>query len=135
MTNPHHDQSRLHGRCHCGKFVFSTPAQLDFAAARRCDCSLCRRRWAVMVSCPLDQFILEKGVESMILYQWNTAIAKHYFCKTCGIYTHHIRRSDPSVYGVNIGCFDDINIRDYLATDINDGVSMSLVDDNDRRSF
>ena len=90
MTNPHHDQSHLHGRCHCGKIVFSTPAQLDFAAARRCDCSLCRRRWAVMVSCPLDQFILEKGAESLILYQWNTAIAKHYFCKICGIYTHHI---------------------------------------------
>ena len=88
-----------------------------------------------MVSCPLDQFILEKGAESLILYQWNTAIAKHYFCKICGIYTHHIRRSDPSVYGVNIGCFDDIKIRDYLATDINDGVSMSLVGDNDRRSF
>ena len=88
-----------------------------------------------MVSCPLDQFILEKGAASLTLYQWNTAIAKHYFCKICGIYTHHIRRSDPSVYSVNIGCFDDINIRDYLATDINDGVSMSLVDDNDRRSF
>ena len=88
-----------------------------------------------MVSCPLDQFILEKGAESLALYRWNTATAKHYFCKICGIYTHHIRRSDPSVYGVNIGCFDDINIRDYLATDINDGVSMSLVNDNDRRSF
>ena len=88
-----------------------------------------------MVSCPLDQFILEKGAESLILYQWNMAIAKHYFCKICRIYTHHIGRSDPSVYGVNIGCFDDINIRDYLATDINDGVSMSLVGDNDRRSF
>ena len=88
-----------------------------------------------MVSCPLDQCTLEKGADSLTLYQWNTAIAKHYFCKICGIYTHNIRRSDPSVYGVNIGCFDDINIRDYLVTDINDGVSMSLVDDNDRRSF
>jgi hypothetical protein len=89
-----------------------------------------------MVSYPLDQFIPEKkGAESLTLYQWNTAIAKHYFCKIFGIFTHHIRRSDPSVYGVNIGCFDDINICDYLATDINDGVSMSLVDDNDRRSF
>ena len=130
MTVSPHDQSRLHGRCHCGDIVFSTPTRLDFAAARRCDCSLCRRRWAVMVSCPLDQFILEKGAESLSLYQWNTAIAKHYFCKTCGIYTHHIRRSDLSVYGVNIGCFDDINICDYLATAINDRVSMSLAADD-----
>ena len=83
-----------------------------------------------MVSCPLDQFIIEKGAESLALYQWNTAITKHYFCKICGIYTHHVRRSDPSVYGVNIGCFDEINIRDYLTTDINDGVSMSLVADH-----
>ena len=88
-----------------------------------------------MVSCPLDQCTLEKGADSLTLYQWNTAIAKHYFCKICGIYMHYSRRSDPSVYGVNIGCFDDINIRDYLATDINDVVSMSLVDDNDRQSF
>ncbi len=58
------------------------------------------------------------------------AIAKHYFCKICGIYTHHVWRSDPSVYGVNIRCFDEINIRDYLTTDINDGVSMSLVADH-----
>ena len=38
--------------------------------------------------------------------------------------------SDPSVYGVNIGCFDEINIRDYLTTDIKDGVSMSFVADH-----
>ena len=79
-----------------------------------------------MVSCPKDRFILEKGADSLALYQWNTRIAQHYFCQNCGIYTHHIRRSDPSVYGVNIGCFDDVNIHDYLQTDINDGVSMSL---------
>ena len=47
-----------------------------------------------------------------------------------GIYMHHIRRIDPSVYGVNIGCFDEINILDYLTTDINDGVSMSLAADH-----
>ena len=37
---------------------------------------------------------------------------------------------DPSVYSVNIGCFDDINFCDYLATAINDGVSMSLAADD-----
>ena len=45
-------------------------------------------------------------------------------------FKHHIRRSAPSVYGVNIGCFDDINIRDYLATAINDVVSISLAADD-----
>ena len=58
------------------------------------------------------------------------AVKEYYFCKTCEIYTHHIRRSDPSLYCVNIGCFDDINIRYYLATAINDVVSMSLAADD-----
>ena len=57
-------------------------------------------------------------------------LKEHYFCKTCGIYTHHNRQSNLSVYGVNIGYFDDINIRDYLATAINDAVSMSLASDD-----
>ena len=58
---------------------------------------------------------------------WRVLLLKECcFCKSCGIYTHHIRRSDPSLYCVNIGCFDDINICDYLATAINDVVNMSL---------
>ena len=83
-----------------------------------------------MVSCPLDQFILEKGAELLCLCQWNTAIVKYNFCENCGIYAHQIRRSDSSFYGVNIGCFDDIKTRAYLGSDINDGVSMSLPDDH-----
>ncbi|NBU89174.1 MAG: GFA family protein, partial [Betaproteobacteria bacterium] len=35
------------------------------------------------------------------LYQFNTKIAKHYFCSNCGIYTHHQRRSFPDQYGYN----------------------------------
>ena len=62
---------------------------------------------------------------------WRALLLKeHYFCQTSGIYTHHNRQSNPSVYGVNISCFDDINIRDYLATAINDEVSMSLAADD-----
>ena len=62
---------------------------------------------------------------------WRVLLLKeHCFCKTCGIYTHHIRRSDPSIYRVNIGFFYDINIRDYLATAINDVVSISLAADD-----
>ena len=57
-------------------------------------------------------------------------LKEHYFCKTCGIYKRQNRQSNPSVYVVNIGCFDDLNIRDYLAIAINDEVSMSLAADD-----
>lgn len=80
--------------------------------ARRCDCSYCRRRGAVAVSAPLDGITILKGADALILYQWGTKTAKHYFCKTCGIYTHHQRRSNPNQYGVNVACLEGVNPRD-----------------------
>ena len=42
-------------------------------------------------------------------------VAEHFFCKICGIYTHHNRRLDPNGVGINIGCIDEINPFDYKA--------------------
>ena len=119
--------NRLTGRCQCGGVVFDVPASLDFKAARRCNCSLCRRRAAMMVSCPLDQLNIQQGDDLLTLYQWNTHTARHYFCKTCGVYTFHQRRTDPLVYGVNIGCFDDVDGTAFHYAPSADGVSLSLV--------
>ena len=47
-----------------------------------------------------------KGAEYLTLYTWGTHTAKHYFCKICGIYMYHQRRSDPAQCGVNLGCID-----------------------------
>ena len=56
-----------------------------------------------------------KGKENLCFYQFNTMKAKHFFCKTCGIYTHHNRRSDPNGVGINIGCIDEIDPFEYDA--------------------
>jgi len=118
---------RLTGSCHCGGVKFDVPKNIEFSSARRCNCSLCRRRWAVMVSCPLDDLYIHEGHELLTLYQWNTNAARHYFCKKCGIYTFHQRRTDPSVFGVNIACFDSINLDDFKDTAVADGVSLSTI--------
>ena len=62
---------------------------------------------------PIENFTLTKGEEYLILYQFNSNIAKHYFCKKCGIYTHHNRKSDPNGMGVNLGCVDELDATDY----------------------
>ena len=80
-----------------------------------------------MVSCPLDLLEIQQGDELLTLYQWNTHTARHYFCKICGIYTFHQRRTDSSVYGINIGCFDDLDMTDFQNAPVADGVSLSLV--------
>lgn len=50
-----------------------------------------------------------QGAELLTLYQFNTRVAQHYFCQVCGIYTHHLRRSDPAVYAFNVACLDGVN--------------------------
>ena len=57
-----------------------------------------------------EEFTLLSGKGNISEYQWNKNIAKHYFCNTCGAYTHHIRRRDPNQISVNIMCVDDIFI-------------------------
>ena len=113
---------RLIGSCHCGAVQISVPADMDFTTARRCDCSFCRRRWAPSAGVLEHDLRVEKGADMLSLYQFHTAVAEHYFCRKCGIYTHHRRRIDPSVFGVNVTCFDHIKMTDYNCVAINDGI-------------
>ena len=49
------------------------------------------------------------------------------FRKICGIYTFHQRRIDPSVYGINVGCFDDLDLMAFQDVPMEDGISLSLL--------
>jgi hypothetical protein len=109
--------------CHCGEVELSVRLTDGLATARRCDCSFCRRRGAIAVSAPLDGITILRGADNLTLYQWGTGAAKHWFCKTCGIYTHHQRRSNPQQYGVNVACIEGINPRDLGAVPWVDGVN------------
>ena len=120
-------KQRLHGRCHCGAIEFSIPRDLDMSAVRRCDCSLCKRRGAIMLACPILDVRIEKGVEHLIKYKWNSKVATHHFCSNCGIMTHHQRRSTPEVCGINIGCIDEIDYRGFEDVPMNDGKNLSLI--------
>ena len=115
-----------HGSCHCGAVAFTVTLENGLGALKRCNCSLCRRKSAIMAYVPVERLQVTRGADMLSLYQWNTRVAKHYFCKVCGIYTHHQRRSDPGQAGFNVGCLEGI---DPLAlTDIGliDGASQSL---------
>ena len=95
--------------CHCGSVVLELTLPDGIVNPRRCDCSICRRKGAIVASVPLSGIRILKGEEHLRLYQFNTRVAKHYFCGVCGIYTHHQRRSFPDQYGYNVGCLEGIN--------------------------
>ncbi len=109
------------GSCHCGAVEFEVTLPVGLLNPSRCNCSICRRKGALVVSVPLAALKLRKGEEVLTLYQFNTFTAKHYFCSVCGIYTHHKRRSNPDQYSVNTGCLDDIDSLELGEVSIADG--------------
>lgn len=117
------DQRQQHSAaCHCGSVQFKVRLTDEFNTIRRCSCSYCRMRGAVAVSAQLSDIEFVTGENNLTLYQFNTETAKHYFCKTCGIYTHHQRRSNPSQFGVNVACIDNISPFDFPEVVVMDGV-------------
>ena len=109
------------GSCHCGAVEFEVEG--DFTSGFICDCSLCKRKGAIMYRVPKEQFRLVRGEDALTLYQWNTRVAHHYFCKHCGIYTHHRRRSFPNLFGYNLGCLEGVNPFDLGEVPVFDGVN------------
>lgn len=113
----------MKGRCHCGAVVLEVTLADGLATARRCDCSYCRRRGAIVVSASLEGVTVVQGAENLMLYQFGTHTAKHWFCKTCGIYTHHQRCSNPNQFGVNVAILEGLNPRDLGDVPWVDGVN------------
>ncbi len=114
------------GHCHCGAVEFEITTEQPVMSGVRCNCSLCRRKGAIMALVDGAQFKLTKGESELSEYQWNTNIAHHYFCRTCGIYTHHQPRSAPEKIGINVGCIDALEPLE-LETEVRNGAGLSLV--------
>lgn len=99
-----HNLATYKGSCHCGAIQFEIDT--DFPELTTCDCSICKRKNALMVKVHESQFRLISGQEYLTEYQFHTKTAKHYFCKTCGIYPFHRKRVTPDYYGINVFCLD-----------------------------
>jgi hypothetical protein len=109
--------------CHCGAVELELSLPNGIENPRRCDCSICRRKGAVVASVPLSGIRVVKGAVHLRSYQFNTHTATHYFCGNCGMYTHHQRRSNPEQYGFNVGCLEGINPFAIPQVPVNDGVN------------
>ena len=82
--------------CHCGAVEAEINLQgKGFDKLMKCNCSLCKRKGAVMQMVKNEDYKIIRGKDKLQLYQFHTKVAKHYFCSNCGIYTHHNPRSNP----------------------------------------
>ncbi|AEH13736.1 GFA family protein [Shewanella baltica] len=94
----------FNGSCHCGAVRFEIMS--DFPELTTCDCSICRRKNALMVKVHQSQFKLLEGADSLTRYQFHTCTAQHYFCNVCGIYPFHRKRVTPDFFGINVFCLE-----------------------------
>ncbi|QXG43263.1 GFA family protein [Pseudomonas viridiflava] len=109
--------------CHCGAVVLELDLPDGIVDPRRCDCSLCRRRGAIVATVAEDGIRVTHGQKMLKLYQFNSRTAEHYFCGRCGVYTHHRRRSNPHEFGYNVACLEGVNPFDLGPVQTSDGVN------------
>ena len=108
------------GGCHCGAVRFKVI--VDRLLAIDCNCSICRKKGFLHLIVPPEQFTLLKGTEVLATYTFNTRIAKHTFCRICGIHPFYTPRSHPNSIDVNVRCLDD-NILSEFAIQPFDGAN------------
>jgi len=95
------------GGCHCGEVRFEVEAPEE-VECQECNCSICSKTGFLHLIVPRSKFNLVQGSESLSTYTFDTGEARHLFCKTCGIKSYYIPRSNPDGYDVNVRCFDDL---------------------------
>jgi hypothetical protein len=86
-----------------------------------------------LTSTPAD-FQITGGDDRLATYRFNTGVAEHHFCKVCGIYTHHKRRSNPNQLGVNAACLEGVSPFDFREVRVLDG-QRHPADNAEHRTF
>lgn len=94
------------GSCHCGAVRFEVEAPTTIVC-KDCNCSICRKSGNLHLIVPKSRFKLVAGEDRLSVYTFNTGIAQHYFCSTCGVKPFYIPRSNPDGVDVNVRCFDE----------------------------
>jgi len=96
---------KYNGSCHCGaiKFEIDAPADLE---VDDCNCSICNKTGFLHLILPLSQFKLLTAEDAISTYQFNSGVAKHTFCKICGIKPFYTPRSNPDGIDINVRCLD-----------------------------
>ena len=102
-------QPKHRASCHSGSVVLEIDLPNGIDMPTRCNCSICRRKGAVMAFVKRSAIRILQGEDQLQLYQFHMQTAKHYFCGHCGIYTHHQRRSNPEEYAFNVGCLEGVD--------------------------
>ncbi|MBK6726361.1 MAG: GFA family protein [Xanthomonadales bacterium] len=93
------------GSCHCGAVRFEVEAP-EAVEVEQCNCSICAMTGFLHLIVPASRFRLLAGADQLSVYTFNTGVARHTFCKVCGIKPFYTPRSNPDGVDVNVRCLD-----------------------------
>jgi hypothetical protein len=96
------------GGCHCGRVRFRVTAVLE--GVTDCNCSVCTKKGFLHLIVPREQFTLLQGEDALSDYRFGTGVARHLFCRYCGIHSFYVPRSDPDKVDVNVRCLDGVDL-------------------------
>lgn len=96
------------GGCHCGRVRFRVTGPL--AEMSDCNCSMCTKKGFLHWIVAPERFELLAGEDDLTTYRFNTGVARHTFCRHCGIHAFYVPRSDPDKIDVNVRCLDDVDL-------------------------
>ncbi|MYF68816.1 MAG: GFA family protein [Proteobacteria bacterium] len=95
------------GKCHCGSVVFEVEAPERIECAE-CNCSICGKSGYLHLIVAKSRFTLLQGEQELSTYTFNSGVARHLFCKTCGIKSFYVPRSNPDGFSVNVRCLEPL---------------------------
>ncbi|AQQ66424.1 aldehyde-activating protein [Microbulbifer agarilyticus] len=95
------------GSCHCKAITFEVDAPENIEADH-CNCSVCAKSGFLHLIVPLSKFRLLSGGDSISTYTFGSGVAKHTFCKVCGIKPFYTPRSNPDGIDINVNCLDTL---------------------------
>jgi hypothetical protein len=97
--------------CHCGAVRFRVA--VDKHEASDCNCYICQKKGFLHLLVPRERFTLLSDEDVLTTYRFDTGIAKHTFCRICGIHSFYQSRSHPDRFDVNVRCLDSDAIAQF----------------------
>ena len=100
--------SDYEGGCHCGRVRFRVCVRRH--EALDCNCSICAKKGLLHLIVDAADFELVQGEAELSVYEFNTRVAKHRFCRHCGVESFYTPRSHPDQIDVNVRCLDGVDL-------------------------
>ncbi|HXU71191.1 MAG TPA: GFA family protein [Polyangia bacterium] len=112
------------GSCHCGNVKYEVQ-DLTIDKVVSCNCSMCRRKGALLAFVPATQFKLISGEGDLKNYHFNRNVIDHLFCGNCGVssFARGKRPDGTPIAALNVRCLDGVDL-DKLDIQHFDGASL-----------